>query len=128
MHLSFILFHEQYLPLSLLNGILLEVHLAPAKQCFHYNPANETWAKAFGLVEGMYFKQASFSAFTADKKKCHSRPAHAILQASGRLRSFFLELWELEPAKRTLSGLVRGRWRRQLMAVSIFAEKAIAKC
>jgi hypothetical protein len=35
MNLSSILFHEQYLPLSLLNGILLEVHLAPAKQCFH---------------------------------------------------------------------------------------------
>ena len=68
MHLSSILFHEQYLPLSLLNGILLEVHLAPAKQCFHYNPVNEAWTKVFDQVEGMYFKQASFNAFTADKK------------------------------------------------------------
>ncbi len=68
MNLSSILFHEQYLPLSILNGILLEVHLAPSKQCFHYNPANETWAKVFGLVEGMYFEQAAFTAFAGDKK------------------------------------------------------------
>ena len=68
MRLSSILFHEQYLPLSLLNGILLEVHLAPSKQCFHYNPVNETWPTVFNLVEGMYFDQAAFNAFSDDKK------------------------------------------------------------
>jgi hypothetical protein len=68
MNLSSILFHEQYLPLSLLNGILLEVHLAPSKQCFHYNPANETWAKVFGLVDGMFFDQGAFNGFSANKK------------------------------------------------------------
>lgn len=69
MNLSSILFHEQYLPLSLLNGILLEVHLAPARQCFHYNPANESWTKVFDLVEGMFFKQQAFNAFSDDKRK-----------------------------------------------------------
>lgn len=68
LHLSSILFHEQYLPLSLLNGILLEIHLAPSKQCFHYNPANETYATVFGLVEGMFFDQAAFSAFSSAKR------------------------------------------------------------
>ncbi len=68
LHLSSILFHEQYLPLSLLNGIMLEIHLAPSKQCFHYNPANETWGTVFNLVEGMFFDQVAFTAFAGAKK------------------------------------------------------------
>ena len=80
MHLSSILFHEQYLPLSLLNGILLEIHLAPAKQCFHYDPANETWTKLFNLVEGMYVFQASIlQCLHSRQEDCHSESAHQLL-------------------------------------------------
>ncbi len=68
LHLSSILFHEQYLPLSLLNGIMLEIHLAPSKLCFHYLPSNESYANVFGLVEGMFFDQATFNAFSGAKK------------------------------------------------------------
>jgi hypothetical protein len=96
MHLSSILFHEQYLPLSLLNGILLEVHLAPSKQCFHYNPANETYAKVFDLVEGMYFKQSDFTAFAGPKKAAiqnqlqqfYKRPAAASQELEYEIEGF----------------------------------------
>jgi hypothetical protein len=47
---------------------MLEVHLAPSKQCFHYNPANENYASIFGLVEGMFFDQNTFNAFSPQKK------------------------------------------------------------
>jgi hypothetical protein len=47
---------------------MLEIHLAPSKQCFHYNPANETWGTVFNLVEGMFFDQAAFTAFAGAKK------------------------------------------------------------
>ena len=39
LNLCSILFHEQFLPLSLLNGVLLEVHFATAQEALHYNPA-----------------------------------------------------------------------------------------
>jgi hypothetical protein len=68
LNLSSILFHEQYLPLSLLNGILLEVHLASANEAMHYDSNNEVWSAVFDQVEGMYFDQATYDAFAGGKK------------------------------------------------------------
>jgi hypothetical protein len=64
LNLSSILFHEQFLPLSLLNGILLEVHLATAQEAFHYNPQLETWDEVFSNVDGMFLSQADHNALT----------------------------------------------------------------
>lgn len=68
MNLSSILFHPQFIPLSLLNGILVEVHLASASESFHYNPALETWNSVFDAVEGMFFSQIEYDAQTDNIK------------------------------------------------------------
>jgi hypothetical protein len=57
LNLSSILFHEQFIPLSLLNGIMLEVHLATAQEAFHYNAELETWGQVFDNVDGMFLDQ-----------------------------------------------------------------------
>jgi hypothetical protein len=68
LNLCSVLFHEQYLPLSLLNGVLVEIHLTSAQEAFYYNPANEAWTSIFGAVENLYFAQNAFDAFTQQKQ------------------------------------------------------------
>jgi hypothetical protein len=76
LNLCSILFHEQFLPLSLLNGLLLEVHFATAQEAFHYNPALEQWGQMFDHVEGMYFSQAEHDALGADTDAVHGQLMH----------------------------------------------------
>ena len=63
-----ILFHEQYLPLSLLNGILVEIHLAPASEAFHYHAPLEQWTAVFDAVEGMYLTQGQYNGAEGEDK------------------------------------------------------------
>ena len=55
-----ILFHQQYLPLSLLNGILIEIHLASAQEALYYDAPVEQWSAVFDAVEGMYLTQTQY--------------------------------------------------------------------
>ena len=67
LNLSSILFHEQYLPLALLNGILLEIHLTTATDGFYYDPVIESWDNVFNNVEGL-LTQVQYNALSADAK------------------------------------------------------------
>ena len=73
LNLCSILFHEQFLPLSLLNGVLLEIHFATAQEAFHYNPANETWATVFNNVEGMFLAQDRHDALAGETNGVHAQ-------------------------------------------------------
>jgi hypothetical protein len=95
LNLCSILFHEQFLPLSLLNGILLEVHLATAQEAFHYDPAIEQWDSAFDNVEGMFFDQAEHDGLGVDAEPVHeqlmqfyNRPACTGQQLQYEVNSF----------------------------------------
>lgn len=61
LNLCNVLFHEQYIPLALLNGISVELYLATATEAFHYNPAIEQWNSVFGQVEGLYLTQEAYN-------------------------------------------------------------------
>ena len=57
-----------YLLLSLLNGILREIHLASAQEAFYYDTPVEQWSAVFEAVESMYLTQDQYDgADGADK-------------------------------------------------------------
>jgi hypothetical protein len=97
LNLCSVLSLEQYLPLSLLNGIMVEIHLAPAQEAFHYDPANEQWEQVMGSVEGMIpieqYRALSAGAKTAVHQQLttfYNRPEPASQALFYELRAFTL--------------------------------------
>ena len=68
LNLSGILTSENYLPLMLLNGIRIDIYLAPASEAFHYDPVNEdSWDSVMDAVETKLAKD--YSSLDAGEKK-----------------------------------------------------------
>ena len=60
LNLSGILSSQNYLPLMLLNGLKLELHLSSASEAFHYDATKEaSWDTVFACVEAPFAKKWS---------------------------------------------------------------------
>jgi hypothetical protein len=71
LNLSGILTSENYLPLMLLNGIRIDIYLAPAAEAFHYDPVNEaSWETVMEAVETKLIKDYS-TLDAAEKTAIH---------------------------------------------------------
>ena len=94
LHLCNILSLEQYLPLFLMNGILIELHLASPQEAFHYVRDNEEWRYLFDRVEGLGFTQDEYDGLTEGQR--------------GRVERNLIEFYNRrEPASQSLTYEIR---------------------